>query len=270
MSFQVQVTNTGVTAQTNVTLSDTPPANTILQSVQPSQGSCSGSAPVTCALGSLAASASATVTVTVVPVQPGTVTNSATAASDQASQVSSSQNGTVTAESNVTYVTVNDSGFSQANEYVPMGSIVQYNFLGTAGHDLSEGQAHLFDTGTQTPVSYYRQEFDVAAWYTINDSTTAQSNNVRIAPSAPTTGTAGQPFTVTWSAAPIPLGYSADIQVLAPGSSTWTNWQLNQTMLSTSASYTPAATGTYQFRSRLHLSGSGATAYGPAFSVFVS
>jgi uncharacterized repeat protein (TIGR01451 family) len=63
------------------TLVDTLPAGASLLSSTPSQGSCSGTASVTCSLGSLASGASARVTIAVRPTSTGTVTNSATVSS---------------------------------------------------------------------------------------------------------------------------------------------------------------------------------------------
>ena len=268
MSFTVHVTNPGTAGQTGVTVTDTPPANTIFQSAQPSQGSCSGTTTVTCALGSLAGGASATVTLVVTPIQPGTVSNAASAVSNEASQVSSNQSGTVSAEPGVSYVSVGDSGYSPSSLTVQMGSIVQYNIFGSAAHDLSENQTHLFDTGVKSPTSFARQQFNAAGWYTVTDSPSGRTQSVRIAPSGPATATSGVPFTITWSANPLPSGYREDVQVLLPGSSTWTDWMLVQT--GTSGNYTASSSGQYQFRGRLRLPGTGSVAYGPAWSVSVS
>jgi uncharacterized repeat protein (TIGR01451 family) len=268
MSFTVHVSNPGTAGQTGVTVTDTPPANTIFQSAQPSQGSCSGTTTVTCALGSLAGGASATVTLVVTPIQPGTISNAASAVSNEASQVSSNQSGTVNAESGVSYVSVGDSGYSPSSLTIQMGTIVQYNIFGSAAHDLSENQTHLFDTGVKSPTSYARQQFNAAGLYTITDSPSGRTQSVRIAPSGPAAATSAVPFTITWSANPLPSGYREDVQVLLPGSSTWTDWMLLQT--ATSGSYTASTTGQYQFRARLRLPGTGSVAYGPAWSVSVS
>jgi uncharacterized repeat protein (TIGR01451 family) len=60
-----RVTNAGPSSAKQLRFSETLPAGVALDSVAPSQGSCSGSGTITCALGTLAANASATVTVTV-------------------------------------------------------------------------------------------------------------------------------------------------------------------------------------------------------------
>ncbi len=268
ISFSVHVTNSGAAGQTGVTVTDTPPANTIFQSAQPSQGSCSGTTTVTCALGSLAGGASATVTLTVTPIQPGTISNAASAVSDQASQVSSNKSGTVTAEAGVTYTIVNDAGFSQASFSVPLGRVVQYNVFGSLTHDLSETTTGLFDSGPKAPVSYVRQPFDAAAAYSIADSATGQLQSVKSAPTGPSTAATGTPFTVTWAAKPIPAGYTEDIQVMLPGTTHWVNWLTTQT--GTSADYTATTGGTYKFRGRLRHTGVGNSLYGLTLTVTVS
>ena len=268
MSFTVHVTNPGTAGQTGVTVTDAPPADTILQSAQPSQGGCSGTTTVTCALGSLAGGASATVTLTVTPIQPGTISNAGSAVSNEASQVSSNQSGTVTAEPGVTYVSVGDTGFSRPSFNVTLAGIVQYNVLGSSTHDLSETTTGLFDSGPKTPVSYVRQQFDAAAGYSIGDSLTAQVESVKSAPTGPSAGTVATPFAVTWSANPLPAGYTEDIQVTLPGTTKWVNWLTGQT--GTSGSYTPTSAGTYKFRGRLRHPGVGDSLYGAILTVNVS
>src|SRR6476469_2916143 len=268
MSFMVHVTNPGTAGQTGVTLTDTPPANTIFQSAQTSQGSCSGTTTVSCGLGSLAGGASATVTLVVTPIQPGTISNAASAVSNEASQVSSNQSGTVTAEPGVTYVSVGDSGFSPSFVTPPLGGIVQYNILGSASHDLSENMTGLFDTGPKAPVSYARDQFDAASWYTVTDSPSGRVASVRMSPTGPSTGTVGTPVTITWAANPPPAAYVEDIQVLQPGSSTWVNWLTSQTGLS--GNYTPPTAGAYQFRARLRRPGVGPMSWSPTSTLTVS
>jgi Zn-dependent metalloprotease len=75
--------NVGTAAATGVTLSVWPPiGGASLGTVTPSQGSCSGSLPVTCTLGGIAASAEATVTLHVVPGSSGTLPLRAEVAAD--------------------------------------------------------------------------------------------------------------------------------------------------------------------------------------------
>ena len=77
LSYTVIVTNNGFDSATGVTLMDTLPKGVTFVSATPSQGSCSGSSTVTCALGSLAVSGNATVTIVVTPTEAGTLINAA-------------------------------------------------------------------------------------------------------------------------------------------------------------------------------------------------
>jgi len=82
LTYTITVSNTGGFTATNVELTDTPPAGAALISSNSSQGSCAGSNPVTCNIGSLNALASATVTIVVQPAAEGVVQNAASVTSD--------------------------------------------------------------------------------------------------------------------------------------------------------------------------------------------
>jgi uncharacterized repeat protein (TIGR01451 family) len=100
LTYTVTISNDGPgpDAAAATTLVDTLPAGASFVSATPSQGSCSGTATVTCSLGSLASGVSAHVTIAVRPTSSGTATNSATvssAASDPNPANNSSQLQTV-------------------------------------------------------------------------------------------------------------------------------------------------------------------------------
>lgn len=77
LTYTISVTD----AAEGVTLLNTLPAGVTLGPVSSSQGSCSGTTVITCALGTIASAADATVTIGVVPSAEGTLTRSALVAS---------------------------------------------------------------------------------------------------------------------------------------------------------------------------------------------
>ena len=83
VTYTATVKNAGPDDATNVRLRDWAPAKATFGSATASQGSCSGTRPVTCQLGTLAANASATVTVTVTADKGGWMEDQARVASDQ-------------------------------------------------------------------------------------------------------------------------------------------------------------------------------------------
>ena len=77
LTYTVVVSNGGPQSATGVALSVVLPANITLESKTSSQGTCSGSATVSCALGSLGSGSSATVTIKIKPMKTGTATSTA-------------------------------------------------------------------------------------------------------------------------------------------------------------------------------------------------
>jgi uncharacterized repeat protein (TIGR01451 family) len=83
LTYTIAVTNNGANPATGVTVTDTLPSGLSARSSTASQGSCSGTTTVTCAVGDLAVGASATVTIVVRPTSAGTITNSASVTGNQ-------------------------------------------------------------------------------------------------------------------------------------------------------------------------------------------
>ncbi len=76
--YTITVTNNGPTGATNVVVTDVLPAGTTFVSALTTQGSCSGTTTVSCALGSLTNGATATITLTIkMPAAATTVSNTA-------------------------------------------------------------------------------------------------------------------------------------------------------------------------------------------------
>ncbi|HEX6641825.1 MAG TPA: IPTL-CTERM sorting domain-containing protein, partial [Thermoanaerobaculia bacterium] len=83
VTYTITVTNNGPDAATNVVVNDDLPAGLQFVSAVPSQGSCSGTDPFSCSLGTLNDGASATITVqALVTATSGTVSNTATVTAD--------------------------------------------------------------------------------------------------------------------------------------------------------------------------------------------
>ncbi len=83
LTYTLVVRNRSSVDATNVVVTDRLPARSTLVSATPSQGSCTGSAPVSCALGTVAAGATAQITVVVQPTAAGYITTRAAAKADR-------------------------------------------------------------------------------------------------------------------------------------------------------------------------------------------
>jgi uncharacterized repeat protein (TIGR01451 family) len=273
-SYTVTVANPGTSDQTNVTVTDNPPPNAQSVSASPSSGSCSGQGPITCNLGTLGPGDSATVTVNATPILPPTAVNVAAAQSDQAGQVTSSKSVTVTGAPNTTYVGVTNLGFGSPSPALAMGGILQWSFVGPGSHsatDRTSGLGIFPDTGLVAPVDYREATFPAAGAYTFTDTATGKTIKLNVPMTAkPATGSTTTTFTLTWAAAAPPSGYSEDVQVQVPGSTTWT--AIIKATTATSGTYTPAkGKGTYKFRARFRrTTGTGASAYTTGVTVKVS
>jgi uncharacterized repeat protein (TIGR01451 family) len=274
-SYDVTVTNPGSAPQTNVTLTDNPPTNAQAVSASASQGSCSGTATITCNLGTLAAGGSATVTVSATPILPPTSTNVASAKSDQTTTpVNSTKVVNVTPAASTSYVGVMNTGFGSPSPALAMGNTLQWSFVGPGSHsatDKTTGLGLWPDTGLVAPVAFRTAVFPAAGDYTFTDTATGNTIKLNVPMTAlPATGGTSTAFTLTWAASTPPSGYSEDVQVTYPGTSTWVT--LFKSTTATSAAWTPnKGTGTYKFRARFKkTTGSAASSYTTNATVKVS
>ena len=140
-------TNNGPNPAATVTFTDPEPAGATIQSASSSQGSCSGTAPVTCALGALAKGAHATVTVTLQGTSFETLSNKARVtsatpdpnpANNSATATTSIENPCVATSETLDIVTVTATCIEQQSD----GS-----FLAIGNTQLSGG-ATILATGT--------------------------------------------------------------------------------------------------------------------------
>jgi uncharacterized repeat protein (TIGR01451 family) len=272
-TYTITVTNPGTAEQTNVTVTDNPPPNAQAVSLTPSSGSCAGGGPITCDLGTLGPGESATVTVDATPILPPTAVNVIAAQSDQTSQVTASKAVSVTAAPNTSYVGVTNTGFGAASPALRLGNVLQWSFVGPGAHsatDSTSGLGIFPDTGLVDPVAYRQATFDAAGAYTFTDTATGKTIKLTVPLTAsPATGSTTTRFTLTWAAAPPPAGYSEDVQVQRPGSTTWVS--LFKATTATSGTYTPTSgKGTYKFRARFRRTAGGASAYTTGVTVKVS
>jgi uncharacterized repeat protein (TIGR01451 family) len=95
-SYALEVTNAGPDSANGVELVDTLPNHVDFVSSTPSQGSCSGSKKVTCALGTIASGASATVEIKVTPKSTGQLVNSVTVSATEPDPLSANNTDTET------------------------------------------------------------------------------------------------------------------------------------------------------------------------------
>jgi uncharacterized repeat protein (TIGR01451 family) len=94
LTYTITVTNKGPSTATGVTLTDPLPGTVTFVSATPNQGNCTGSATVTCNLGSLSNGGSATVTIVVTPTQAGGISNTATVGANEADPDTSNNSAT--------------------------------------------------------------------------------------------------------------------------------------------------------------------------------
>src|SRR4051812_14943095 len=270
VTFHVTVQNTGTGIQHAVALDDPLPANAGLVQVTPSTGSCGSGSDVVCSLGDIPPGATVTVDLALATYGPGSVSSTPSVTATETTQpVSATASVTVTPAPGVSYVNVTDSGFAAASPALSLGGNVRFVLLGSTAHDLADSSTHLFDSGALTPPGAFDWAPTAAGGYTVTDSPSGHSTTIQVPTQNPTTGSVGVPFTVVWSTAPLPAGYSETVQVLTPGTTLWTTWKAKQAGASTSADYTAAAPGKFKFRGKL-VGPSGSTVYSTARTTTVS
>ena len=147
--YALTITNNGPGPATGVTVSDTLPGSVTFQSATPSQGSCSGTASVSCNLGEVPSGASVSVFVLVIPTVTGVISNTATVTSTSEDPITA--NNTAVAETtivnpNLTFVVTNtaDSGAGSlrqaildANANVSAQDLIEFDIPGSGPHTIT-------------------------------------------------------------------------------------------------------------------------------------
>ena len=93
LTYSLTVTNNGPDEATNVVVTDDLPAGVTFERTNTSQGSCTGTGPVTCNLGRIASGSAVAIGIVVRPTGPGTITNVARVSGDQPDPESGNNEG---------------------------------------------------------------------------------------------------------------------------------------------------------------------------------
>ena len=101
LTYQMTVTNNGLSTDPGVTVTDTLPAGVTFVSSSSSPGSCIGNSTITCNLGIMVNGASATVTIVVTPMAAGSLNNTADVAGSNPSPDPDTANNSITVNTTV-------------------------------------------------------------------------------------------------------------------------------------------------------------------------
>jgi virginiamycin B lyase len=142
-----------------------------------------------------------------------------------------------------------DTGFLDPSAEATLGGRIRWLFRGPTDRTISVPVLGV-QIGPQLVGSVASLPARYAGSFAYADSSQPSVAGVFTVPAtAPSTATAGIPFTVTWAMAPPPTDVRFDVQVRLPGTPAWVNWVYGAT--APSDAYTPGQAGTYSFRARI-------------------
>lgn len=144
-NYTVTVTNNGPSTSTGVVMTDVLPASVAFVAAVPSQGSCSGTSPLVCNIGTLNSGASETITINVTALTAGVTTNTATVSSatpDPAAGNDSATEPTTILSAPLLTATKTATLFTDAdgNGFTSPGDTIEYTIvIGNAGGAAATG-----------------------------------------------------------------------------------------------------------------------------------
>ena len=164
---------------------------------------------------------------------------------------------TATIAESVCEIQVSETGFDPATAPAVQGDTIGWTIVSGDSHHLKDRSGMgLFDSGTLAVGSSFQFTFNSAGTYPVTDRATRATSSVAVPVVVPSSGKAGKPFLVTWSAAVPATGFLFDVQIRVSGDHSFDDWLVGQT--ATAATYVPETAGTYAFRARLRSSATGA------------
>jgi plastocyanin len=183
----------------------------------------------------------------------GKLTFNATAGTTYRIAVDGQDGATGNAQFNLPVI-VTDAAFKpNPGTTAPLGAAVQWEFTGSNNQRVLS-QSGFFDSGPLGTGSRFLFTFNAAGTYWYNSIAASMKGRVAVPMTAsPKQGPRTTNFTITWARAAT-SGLTYDVQMKAPGSSTWTMWKSNVSALN--ASWIPggsAPKGTYSFQARARL-----------------
>jgi hypothetical protein len=173
---------------------------------------------------------------------------------------------------------VTDSGFSVTSVSPALGESVAWltdaASLGT--HTISDGSGMgLFDSGELGANTSFSVTLPGSGTYPFTDQDTGQSGAAAVPMNIkPHAGSSSTTFLVTWAPTSPPSGYGFDVQVKAPGTTSFLTWQ--DGVEGPAANFSSASSlwtgiGAYQFRARLRkLGNDAASGWSPVLKMKVT
>jgi uncharacterized repeat protein (TIGR01451 family) len=119
LTYRIVVTNMGPSPATNTMLTDTLPAGVTFVSASPTQGSCSGTATITCNFGNLTIGSSAIASILVTPQSTGQLSNTASVSATESDPDTSDNSVTIS-----TQVTTQASGPSMLDPNLSVHTVI--------------------------------------------------------------------------------------------------------------------------------------------------